>query len=124
PAFRANGWIKRGYILGQLPRHRLEGGMVTASPQEVTQLLHAWSRGEEAALEQLIPLIYKELRQRAHRYMDRERAGHSLQTTALINEAYLRLVGSAPGAWESRSHFFAIASRLMLRVPVCPGQGP
>jgi hypothetical protein len=80
--------------------------MVVAASQGVTQLLHAWSRGDEAALEQLIPLVYKELRQRAHRYMGRERAGHSLQTTALIHEAYLRLVGSAPVAWESRSHFF------------------
>jgi RNA polymerase sigma factor (TIGR02999 family) len=92
--------------------------MATASSQEVTRLLRAWGRGDEAALEALIPLIYKELRQRAHRYMSRERRGNSLQTTALINEAYLRLVGSAPVAWESRSHFFAIAARLMRRILV------
>ena len=92
--------------------------MATAPPQEVTQLLRAWSGGDKAALETLIPLIYKDLRQRAHRYMGRERQGHSLQTTALINEAYLRLVGSAPVAWESRSHFFAIAARLMRRILV------
>src|SRR5262249_6938045 len=96
----------------------LPGGGMATSPQGITQLLHAWSRGEEAALELLIPLIYKDLRQRAHRYMGRERAGHSLQTTALINEAYLRLVGSAPVAWESRSHFFAIAARVMRRILV------
>jgi RNA polymerase sigma-70 factor (ECF subfamily) len=81
-------------------------------------LLRAWSRGDAAALEALIPLIYEELRQRAHRYMGRERRGNSLQTTALINEAYLRLVGSAPVDWESRSHFFAIAARLMRRILV------
>jgi RNA polymerase sigma factor (TIGR02999 family) len=92
--------------------------MATASSQEVTRLLRAWSLGDEAALEALIPLIYNELRQRAHRYMGRERKGNSLQTTALINEAYLRLVGSAPVAWESRSHFFAIAARMMRRILV------
>ena len=91
--------------------------MATASSQGVTRLLRAWSRGDEAALEALIPLIYKELRQRAHRYMGRERPGHTLQTTALINEVYLRLVGS-PVAWESRSHFFAIAARMMRRILV------
>lgn len=92
--------------------------MATASSQEVTQLLRAWGRGDEAALETLIPLIYRDLRQRAHRYMGRERRGNSLQTTALINEAYLRLVGSAPVAWESRNHFFAIAARMMRRILV------
>ena len=91
--------------------------MATASSQEVTQLLRAWSRGDEAALEALIPLIYRELRQRAHRYMGRERPGHTLQTTALINEVYLRLVGSKV-AWESRNQFFAIAARMMRRVLV------
>jgi RNA polymerase sigma-70 factor (ECF subfamily) len=90
----------------------------TTSSQGVTQLLRAWSRGDQGALEALIPLIYQELRQRAHRYMGRERRGNSLQTTALINEAYLRLVGSAPVAWESRSHFFAIAARMMRRILV------
>jgi len=91
--------------------------MAMASSQEVTRLLRAWSRGDETALEALIPLIYRELRQRAHRYMARERPGHTLQTTALINEAYLRLAGS-PVAWESRNHFFAIAARMMRRILV------
>jgi RNA polymerase sigma factor (TIGR02999 family) len=91
--------------------------MATASSQEVTRLLRAWSRGNEAALEALIPLIYRDLRQRAHRYMGRERPGHTLQTTALINEVYLRLVGS-PIAWESRNQFFAIAARMMRRILV------
>jgi RNA polymerase sigma-70 factor, ECF subfamily len=92
--------------------------MSTASSQGVTQLLRAWSHGDEAALEKLIPLIYNDLRQRAHRYMRRERQGQSLQTTALVNEAYLRLVGGAPVAWESRNHFLAIAARLMRRILV------
>jgi RNA polymerase sigma factor (TIGR02999 family) len=92
--------------------------MTTASPRDVTQLLLAWSRGEEEALHALIPLIYRELRQRARRYMGRERPGHTLQTTALINEAYLRLVSSNPVAWESRSHFFAVAACMMRRILV------
>lgn len=92
--------------------------MAIASPHEVTQLLQAWGQGDEKALEKLIPLIYKDLRQRAHRYMGRERAGHTLQTSALINEAYLRLA-AAPGVrWESRNHFFAIAARMMRRILV------
>jgi RNA polymerase sigma-70 factor (ECF subfamily) len=91
--------------------------MATAPSHEVTRLLRAWSRGDETALEALIPVIYRELRQRAHRYMRRERPGHTLQTTALINEVYLRLVGS-PIACESRSHFFAIAARMMRRILV------
>ena len=91
--------------------------MATASSKDITQLLRAWGRGDEGALETLIPLIYKELHQRAHRYMGRERRGNSLQATALIHETYLRLVGS-PVAWESRNHFFAIAARLMRRILV------
>lgn len=92
--------------------------MSAASAGDVTQLLQAWSRGEEAALERLVPLVYRELHQRAHRFMGGERAGHTLQTSALINEAYLRLVGSPPLSWESRTHFFAIAARLMRRILV------
>jgi len=92
--------------------------MGTASPGDVTQLLQAWSHGDERALEALIPLIYRDLRHRAHRCMGRERPGHTLQTSALINEAYLRLAGGAPVAWESRSHFFAIAARMMRRILV------
>ena len=96
----------------------MEGGLTTAPSQEVTELLRAWSRGEEEAREKLIPLIYKDLRQRARRQMGRERQGNTLQTTALIHEAYLRLVGAAPVAWESRNHFFAIAARMMRRILV------
>ena len=92
--------------------------MSTASPQEVTRLLQAWSQGEESALDRLVPLVYRELHLRARRCMAREREPHSLQTTALIHEAYLRLVGSSPVSWESRNHFFAIAARLMRRILV------
>ena len=92
--------------------------MTTAPSQDVTELLRAWSRGEEEAREKLIPLIYNDLRQRARRQMGRERQGNTLQTTALIHEAYLRLVGAAPIAWESRNHFFAIAARMMRRILV------
>jgi RNA polymerase sigma factor (TIGR02999 family) len=92
--------------------------MATTSPHEVTQLLQAWGQGDQGALEKLIPLIYRDLRQRAHRYMGRERAGHTLQTSALINEAYLRLAASPDVPWESRNHFFAIAARMMRRILV------
>jgi RNA polymerase sigma factor (TIGR02999 family) len=92
--------------------------MGPASPADVTRLLQAWSKGDEHALGRVIPLIYRELRQRAHRCMRGERPGHSLQTSALINEAYLRLAGAAPVAWESRSHFFSIAARMMRRILV------
>ena len=83
---------------------------------EVTQLLHAWSGGDERALEKLTPLVYAELRRRARYYMARERAGHTLQTTALINEVYLRLVDVRRVNWQDRSHFLAMCARLMRRV--------
>jgi RNA polymerase sigma factor (TIGR02999 family) len=85
---------------------------------DVTRLLQAWGRGDEHALARLIPMIYKELRRRAHRCMRSERTGHTLQTSALINETYLRLAGSAPVAWQSRGHFLAIAARMMRRILV------
>ena len=92
--------------------------MGAATPQDVTRLLQAWTRGDESALEKLIPLVYRELHLRARRAMAREREAQSMQTTALIHEAYLRLVGVGPLAWESRGHFFAIAARLMRRILV------
>ncbi|MFN0172197.1 MAG: ECF-type sigma factor [Bryobacteraceae bacterium] len=88
------------------------------APQDVTQLLLAWSQGEEAALEKLIPIVERELHRLAHHYMGRERAGHSLQTTALVNEAYLRLVDSSKVRWQNRSHFFAVSAQLMRRILV------
>jgi RNA polymerase sigma-70 factor (ECF subfamily) len=89
-----------------------------AAQGEVTELLLRWSRGEESALEQLMPIVYAELRRLAHRYMRGERADHTLQTSALINEAYLRLVDSGRVKWRGRRHFLAISSQLMRRVLV------
>ena len=91
---------------------------MTSSPKEVTELLLAWSQGDESALEKLIPLVHAELRRLAKRYMGRERAGHTLQTTALINEAYLRLIHSKNVRWQNRAHFFAVSAQLMRRILV------
>lgn len=85
---------------------------------EVTQLLNAWSKGDEAALEQLVPLVHAELHRLAHRYMSRERGDHTLQTTALINEAYLRLVNLSEVQWHDRAHFFAVSANIMRRILV------
>jgi RNA polymerase sigma factor (TIGR02999 family) len=85
-------------------------------PQEITQLLVDWSNGNQAALDRLMPLVYTELRQLAHRYMRRERLGHTMQTTALIHEAYLRLVDQTRVRWENQAHFFGIAARLMRQI--------
>jgi RNA polymerase sigma factor (TIGR02999 family) len=87
--------------------------MPTSSPEEVTQLLAAWGSGDQAALNQLMPLVYDELHQIAHRYLRRERADHTLQTTALVNEAYLKLVGEQNKDWQNRVHFFAVAANMM-----------
>jgi RNA polymerase sigma-70 factor, ECF subfamily len=92
--------------------------MTTASPQEVTQLLAAWSDGDEAALEQLIPIIHAELRRLAKYYLRRERPGHTLQTSALVNEAYLRLINWKTARFESRAHFFGVSAQLMRRILV------
>ena len=92
--------------------------MAAPSSQQVTGLLLAWRQGEQAALEKLIPLVYQELRRVAHRYMAGERPGHSLQTTALVNETYLRLVDSRKVNWQNRNHFFAVSAQLMRRILV------
>lgn len=88
------------------------------SANEITQLLIAWSRGEAGALEQLTPLVYAELRRLAHRYMKRERAGHTLQTTALVHEAFLRFINYPQEQWQNRAHFYAIAANMMRRILV------
>ena len=88
------------------------------STQEVTQLLLAWREGDEGALEQLVPVVHQELRGLAHRYMAGQRPGHSLQTTALVNEAYLRLVGFGQVRWQDRAHFLGVSAQLMRRVLV------
>lgn len=85
---------------------------------DITELLRAWSDGDERALGELIPVIYTELRRLARRYMRRERQGHSLQPTALVNEAYLRLVDCSGIHWQNRAHFFAVSAQLMRRILV------
>jgi RNA polymerase sigma factor (TIGR02999 family) len=92
--------------------------MTVPSPQEITQLLRAWSEGEQGALEKLMPLVYDELHRLAQRYMAHERPDHTLQTTALVNEAYLRLVDSQQASWQDRAHFFAMCAQLMRRILV------
>jgi RNA polymerase sigma factor (TIGR02999 family) len=89
-----------------------------ASPQDVTQLLQRWSNGDREALDKLIPLVYDELRHQAARYMRRERPDHTLQTTALIHEVYLRLVDQTHAEWQNRAQFFGITAQLMRRVLV------
>ncbi len=86
------------------------------STHEVTRLLKAWSVGNEEALEKLTPLVYRQLHQIAQRYMAGERPGHTLQTTALVNEAYLRLVDCEKVNWQDRAHFFAVSAQLMRRI--------
>ena len=83
---------------------------------EITQLLDKWSSGNQSALDELYPLVYDELHRLASRYMSRERKGHTLQTTALINEAYVRLVDQRNVHWANRSHFFAISAQIMRRI--------
>jgi RNA polymerase sigma-70 factor, ECF subfamily len=89
-----------------------------ASGDDVSQLLRAWSQGDQGALEKLTPMVYNELHYLASRYMKRERAGHSLQTTALVNEAYTRLVDYKRMHWQDRAHFFAVSAQLMRRILV------
>jgi RNA polymerase sigma factor (TIGR02999 family) len=85
---------------------------------DVSALLRAWSDGDERALARLTPIVYDELRRLAHRYMKRERAGHSLQTTALVNEAYMRLVDYKRMHWQDRAHFLAVSAQAMRRILV------
>ena len=85
---------------------------------EITALLEAWGGGDKSALDRLMPLVYEELRHLAHRYMSHERPGHTLQTTALVNEAYMRLVNWKDVRWENRAHFFAASAQMMRRILV------
>jgi RNA polymerase sigma factor (TIGR02999 family) len=97
-----------------------DAGMKETRPpeQDVSTLLRAWSEGDQAALEHLTPIVYEELRRLARYYMGRERSGHSLQATALVNEAYLKLVDYKRMRWENRAHFFAVSAQLMRRILV------
>jgi len=92
------------------------------SQHELTGLLIDWGNGSQDALKQLFPLVYEELRRLAHRYMRRERQGHSLQTTAVVHEAYLRLIDQKHVQWQNRAHFFAIAAQMMRRILITHAQ--
>ena len=92
--------------------------MAGISPHDITQLLRAWSEGDEGALEKLTPLVYRELYRLARGYMGREGEGHTLQATALVNEAYLRLIDWKNVQWQNRAHFFAVSAQLMRRILV------
>lgn len=90
--------------------------MARTPQHQITELLAEWSEGNQSALDELYPLVYEELHRLARRYMSRERKGHTLQTTALINEAYVRLVDQRNVRWANRSHFFAISAQIMRRI--------
>ena len=92
--------------------------MVPDSANEITKLLHGWQGGDRAALDALVPVVYKELRRLAHYELRKERPDHTLQSAALVHEAYFRLVGQDLPQWESRTHFFAIAAQLMRQILV------
>lgn len=102
-------------LRGLSPR-RAECYMSAPPTHDVTALLRAWSAGDESALEKLTPFVYEELRRTAHRYMAREQTGHTLQTTALVNEVYVRLVKVSEVSWQNRAHFFAVCARMMRRI--------
>src|SRR6059058_4670538 len=90
----------------------------SVSPHRMTQLLQQWSRGDSAALTELTPLVYEELHRLAHHFMEGQRPNHTLQTTALVNEAYLRLADQTNPSWQNRAHFFAVAARAMRQIVV------
>jgi RNA polymerase sigma factor (TIGR02999 family) len=90
--------------------------MTNFVPQQVTELLIAWSNGDQGALDQLMPLVYEELHRLAHHYMSRERSDHTLQTSALVNEAYLHLVDQSSVHWQNRAQFFGLAAQLMRHI--------
>ena len=92
--------------------------MSVHSPKDITGLLVAWGDGDQSALEELAPLVHSELHRLAHHYMSRERPGHTLQTSALVNEAYIRLIDWKNVRWQNRAHFFAVSAQLMRRILV------
>jgi RNA polymerase sigma-70 factor (ECF subfamily) len=95
---------------------RLTGIVMTLSTPGLTELLFDWQQGDQTALNRLTPLVYDELRRIAHRYVQRERNGHTLETTALVNEAYLRLAGQKKIEWQNRAHFFAVTAQVMRHI--------
>ena len=111
------------FDMNELPTETSDTQDPSSSPGEVTQLLLQWNGGDSSALDRLLPVVYTELRRVADSYLRRERPGHTLQATALINEAYLRLVGAQNIRWENREQFFGIAANLMRRVLVDHARG-
>jgi RNA polymerase sigma factor (TIGR02999 family) len=101
-----------------LNRRSDRAGAPVLPPHQITELLKAWSRGDQAALHELTPLVYRELYRCAHHHLGRERDGHPLETAALVNELYLRLVDLSSISWRDRAHFLAMSSRLLRRVLV------
>jgi RNA polymerase sigma factor (TIGR02999 family) len=97
--------------------------MRTSGPEPITELLRRWRSGEQCCLDQLIPIVEGELRRIAHRYMRTERPGHSLQTTALVNETYLKLIRDGQADWQNRAHFFGLAAQLMRHILVDHARG-
>jgi RNA polymerase sigma-70 factor, ECF subfamily len=91
---------------------------MTSSPPQITQLLIAWSNGDQAARDELMSIVYRELHRLAHHYMKRESPGHTLQTSALVNEAYLKIIDQRDVHWRNRAHFFGIAAQMMRRILV------
>ena len=102
----------KSFIAGQ------RGSITESSTSQVTQLLRAWNEGDQSALEKLTPIVYDELRRMARQYMAYERPSHTLQSAALVNEVYLRLVDSAHANWQNRIHFFAVCAQAMRRILV------
>src|SRR5438128_2288505 len=107
------GFLQRADSCSNMPRN-----VTTVSRHDVTLLLQAWSEGDESALEKLAPLIYAELHRLARRSMQREQPGHTLETGALLNEAYLRLFDWKTARWQNRAHFYGVAAQMMRRVLV------
>jgi RNA polymerase sigma-70 factor, ECF subfamily len=107
-------------IIYQLIKHGLETHFeaMNQASTDITRLLLAWGQGDQAAFDELMPLVYDQLRKLAKNYMRQQRPGHTLQTTALVNEAYLKLIDSSRVNWQNRTHFFAISAQLMRRVLV------
>jgi len=104
------------YLCRATARPKGASDLAEPSPNQITQLLVAWSEGDASAQERLVPLVYEQLHCLAQRHMRRERSGHTLQTTALVHEAYVRLVGAENLHWQNRAHFFAVSARLMRRI--------
>ena len=112
------GRNRRWCILRPRPKFRIFNARAMSDIHEVTLLLAEWAKGNQKALDDLTPLVYRELRQLAAGYLRKERQGHTLQPTALVHEAYVRLVDQANPTWQSRSHFFGVAARLMRQILV------